>query len=308
MVHSSKNLALSASNLCKSYGDHSVLNNLELNVERGAIHGLVGLNGSGKTTTLECILGLQPFADGDISLLGYPPSRLHEAGGRIVSIFDSPSLNPQLTVRQTLEHGALLCQKSIRKPAELETLLGIERFTDFKIKNLSLGNKRRASIAQALLGKPELILLDEPFNGLDAGGVDDVLALIKQLNEEEGTSFLLSSHQLPYLEQICSHLSILHQGKIVISDRVEKLLSGHLPVALLHCAKRDEAIDAIKIMAGVNYQKTDQDGFIHVELLALDSAELNANLIQQAIAVGELRINRASLSTLFRTVTGGSAP
>jgi ABC-2 type transport system ATP-binding protein len=307
MVHSSKNLALSASNLCKSYGDHSVLNNLELNVESGAIHGLVGLNGSGKTTTLECILGLQPFADGDISLLGYAPNRLHEAGGRIVSIFDSPSLNPQLTVRQTLEHGALLCQRPVRKPAELETLLGIERFTDFKIKNLSLGNKRRASIAQALLGKPELILLDEPFNGLDAGGVDDVLALIKQLNEDEGTSFLLSSHQLPYLEQICSHLSILHQGKIVISDRVEKLLSGHLPVALLHSANADEAINAIKIMAGVNYQKTDLDGFIHVELLALDSAELNANLIQQGISVGELRINRASLSTLFRTVTSESA-
>jgi len=307
MVHSSKNLALSASNLCKSYGDHSVLNNLQLNVESGAIHGLVGLNGSGKTTTLECILGLRPFADGDISLLGYAPTKLHEAGGRIVSIFDSPSLNPQLTVRQTLEHAALLCQKPVRKPAELETLLGIERFTDFKIKNLSLGNKRRASIAQALLGKPELILLDEPFNGLDAGGVDDVLALIKQLNENEGTSFLLSSHQLPYLEQICSHLSILHQGKIVISDTVEKLLSGHLPVALVRCTKVDEAIDAIKVMAGVNYQKTDQDGFIHVELLALDSAELNRNLIQQGIPVGELRINRASLSTLFRTVTSESA-
>jgi|TARA_B110000971_G_scaffold215418_1_gene248831 ABC-2 type transport system ATP-binding protein len=306
MVHSSKNLALSARSLCKSYGNHNVLNNLELSVEIGAIHGLVGLNGSGKTTTLECILGLQPFADGDISLLGYAPNRLHEAAGRIVSIFDSPSLNPNLTVRQTLEHGALLCQRPVRKPAELETLLGIDRFSNFKIKTLSLGNKRRASIAQALLGKPELILLDEPFNGLDAGGVDDVLALIKQLNADEGTTFLLSSHQLPYLEQICSHLSILHQGKIIISDRVENLLSGHLPVALLQSDNANEAIAAIKAMAGVNYQKTDQDGFIHVELLALNSAELNRNLIQQEVPVAELRINRASLSTLFRTVTSES--
>lgn len=307
MVHTSENLVLSAKNLCKSYGDHNVLDNLELAVEAGSIHGLVGLNGSGKTTTLECILGLQPFADGDINLLGYAPNRLYEAQGRIVSIFDSPSLNPNLTVRQTLEYGALLCQAPVRKPAELEILLGIERFTNFKIKNLSLGNKRRASIAQALLGNPELILLDEPFNGLDAGGVDDVLALIKQFNKEEGTSFLLSSHQLPYLEQICSHLSILHQGKIAVSDAVEKLLSRHLPVALLQSAKADEAIDAIKLMAGVNYQKTDQDGFIHVELLELDSAELNRNLIQQGIPVGELQINRASLSTLFRAVTSESS-
>lgn len=306
MVQTSENLALSARNLCKSYGDHNVLDNLDLAVETGAIHGLVGLNGSGKTTTLECILGLQPFAEGNINLLGYAPNKLHEAQGRIVSIFDSPSLNPNLTVRQTLEHGALLCQKPVRKPAQLETLLGIERFSNFKIKNLSLGNKRRASIAQALLGKPELILLDEPFNGLDAGGVDDVLALIKQLNKEEGTSFLLSSHQLPYLEQICSHLSILHQGKIVISDKVEELLSGHLPVALLQSANADEAIAAIKIMTGVNYQKTDEDGFIHVELLELNSAELNRNLIQQGIPVGELQINRASLSTLFRAITSES--
>lgn len=303
MVHTSENLALSASKLCKSYGDHRVLDNLDLSVETGAIHGLVGLNGSGKTTTLECILGLQAFADGDINLLGYAPNKLHDADGRIVSIFDSPSLNPNLTVRQTLEYAALLCQTSVRKPAELEALLGIERFTNFKIKNLSLGNKRRASIAQALLGKPELILLDEPFNGLDAGGVDDVLALIKQLNNEEGTSFLLSSHQLPYLEQICTHLSILHQGKIAVSDRVDKLLSGHVAVALLQTAMVDEAIAAIKIMAGVNYQKTDQDGFIHVELQDLNSADLNRNLIEQGIPVGELIINRASLSALFRAVT-----
>ena len=277
-----------------------------MSVEIGAIHGLVGLNGSGKTTTLECILGLQPFANGDISLLGYAPNRLHEAGGRIVSIFDSPSLNPNLTVRQTLEHGALLCQRPVRKPAELETLLGIDRFSHFKIKTLSLGNKRRTSIAHALLGKPELILLDEPFNGLDAGGVDDVLALIKQLNKDEGTSFLLSSHQLPYLEQICSHLSILHEGKIIISDRIENLLSEHLPVALMQSDNANKAVAAIKAMAGVNYQKTDQDGYIHVELVDLDSAELNRNLIQQGVSVAELRINRASLSTLFRSVTSGS--
>lgn len=307
MDHRSEKFVLSARNLCKSYGQHSVLDSLDLTVEVGAIHGLVGLNGSGKTTTLNCILGLQPYDQGEVRLLEFPPEKLFEARGRVVSIFDSPSLNPNLSVRQTLEHGALLSQNPARSPAELEALLGIEKFTNFKIKNLSLGNKRRASIAHALSAQPELVLLDEPFNGLDAGGVDDVLALIKQLNADEGTSFLLSSHQLPYLEQICSHLSILHQGRIAVSDRVENLLSNHLPIALLRTAKSSAAIDAINAMAGVNYLTTDKDGCLHVELTELDSAELNTNLIQQGIPVAELMINRASLSTLFRQVTSESS-
>jgi len=123
---------------------------------------------------------------------------LHSAKGKVVGIFDTPSLHLNLTVRQSLNHAALLVESQSRTPAQVEALLGIEKISNFKVKHLSLGNKRRASIAQALLGSPDLIILDEPFNGLDAGGVDDVLALIKNLNQEEGTSFLLSSHQLPY--------------------------------------------------------------------------------------------------------------
>ena len=104
-------------------------------------------------------------------------------------------------MRQNLEHASLLTATA-RTPKQVEKLLGIEKFAKFKLRKLSLGNKRRASIAHALIGNPDLIILDEPFNGLDAGGVDDVLALIRQLNETDGTSFLLSSHQLPYLENI----------------------------------------------------------------------------------------------------------
>ena len=194
--------ALSVTGLYKKYGQFEVLKGLDLVLYPGAIHGLVGLNGSGKTTTLECILGLQDFDRGEIRVLGHGPRKLHAAQGRIVAIFDTPSLNPNLTVRQSLRQALLLCDGAARKPAEVEAQLGITKFSDFKIKNLSLGNKRRASIAHALLANPEIILLDEPFNGLDAGGVDEVLALIKDLNQKQGTSFLLSSHQLPYLEEI----------------------------------------------------------------------------------------------------------
>lgn len=303
MSSATENLALNANNLCKSYGDHLVLSGIELQVEKGSVHGLVGLNGSGKTTTLDCILGLQGFSEGSVDVLGHSPDKLYEAQGKIVSVFDSPCLNPNLTVRQTLTLGSLLCQGDTRSAADLETQLGIDRFSNFKIKDLSLGNKRRTSIAQALLAKPELVLLDEPFNGLDAGGVDDVLALIKSLNKTDGTTFLLSSHQLPYLEQVCSHLSILHKGQIVLSNSVDALLANRLPVALVRCAETETAINFIQTIAGARYLHHDELGFLHVELNGLDSSELIKLLVQNDVAVSELEIQKANLAKLFREVT-----
>ena len=295
-------IALSVAGLNKSYGDFHVLKDLDLQIERGSIHGLVGLNGSGKTTTLECILGLQPYQGGDISILGHTPSELHAAKGSVVGIFDTPSLHPYLTVRQCMQHARLLCDQPTRTPQQVEKLLGIERFSDFKIKHLSLGNKRRASIAQALLGNPALIVLDEPFNGLDAGGVDDVLQLIETLNTEEGTSFLLSSHQLPYLEQICSHIAILHGGRIAVSDETTNLLSQSTNTVLVKTDRAEAAVAVIKALAGCELAQIDADGYLHIVLENLASAALNQALIDQQIPVSELILERASLDSLFRKI------
>jgi len=300
--------ALSVSGLNKSYGDFEVISNLDLQIQRGSIHGLVGLNGSGKTTTLECILGLQSFNSGSIKLLEKQPTDLHLARGRIVGIFDTPSLHPNLTVRQCLQHARLLCDEPTRTPEQIEQLLGIDRFSNFKIKHLSLGNKRRASIAQALLGSPELIVLDEPFNGLDAEGVDDVLQLITHLNRAEGTAFLLSSHQLPYLEQICSHIAILHRGSIAVSDAIAELLKSTGTEILLRTPQADAAIATIDGIATAQYSHTDENGYLHVQLGAIDSAELNRRLVADAIAVSEMILQRGSLGKLFREITHETAP
>jgi ABC-2 type transport system ATP-binding protein len=302
MTSTARPLALSAKNLNKAFGDFHVLKNLSLDIELGSIHGLVGLNGSGKTTSLDCLLGLQRFDSGTIRLLGLEPAQLHQAKGDVVAIFDTPSLNPNLTVRQTLNHALLLCDTPVRTPADVETLLGIEQFKDFRLKTLSLGNKRRVSIAHALLGKPKLVLLDEPFNGLDAAGVDDVLALIKKLNEQDGTTFLLSSHQLPYLEQICSHIAILHQGNIAVSDRVEHLLADSKHIAMVKTPDQDKLIACLETL-DAHYMHEDSEGFHLIELGALEPAQLNQHLVSNLVAVAELHVKRASLSGLFRDIT-----
>ncbi|MFM1896917.1 MAG: hypothetical protein RLZZ385_1991 [Pseudomonadota bacterium] len=292
--------------LGKRYGNVQVIRDLDLEVTPGAIHGLVGLNGSGKTTTLECILGLQSFNAGSISVLGYAPNELYRARGRIVGIFDTPSLHPNLTVRQSLQHARLLCEHPRRSYEEVEELLGIGRYRGFRIRHLSLGNRRRASIAQALLGNPEVILLDEPFNGLDAEGVEDVLRLITTLNREYGTAFLLSSHQLPYLEQVCSHLAVLHHGHIAINGAVEQLFARQQTRLLIRCEPLPQAL-ALLHGAGHGGFALDPDGTsLSGELGSGTAAELNRLLVNGDIAVHELVQQRASLTSLFQQIT--SAP
>ncbi|HAR89834.1 MAG TPA: hypothetical protein DCR45_02530 [Gammaproteobacteria bacterium] len=300
---SSEPPALSVTGLYKKYGQFEVLKGLDLVLYPGAIHGLVGLNGSGKTTTLECILGLQDFDRGEIRVLGHGPRKLHAAQGKIVAIFDTPSLNPNLTVRQSLRQALLLSDGAARKPAEVEAQLGITKFSDFKIKNLSLGNKRRASIAHALLANPEIILLDEPFNGLDAGGVDEVLALIKDLNQKQGTSFLLSSHQLPYLEEICSHIAILHDGQIAASDEKSRLLGSVQSTIRIQTNDNHRAAKIIGQQAGLSLQTNTSTDILLVNSEKIGPADINRQLVEQGLAVSEIVAERASLDSLFRRIT-----
>ncbi len=305
---SSEPPALSVTGLYKKYGQFEVLKGLDLALYPGAIYGLVGLNGSGKTTTLECILGLQDFDRGEIRVLGHGPRKLHAAQGKIVAIFDTPSLNPNLTVRQSLRQALLLCDGAARKPAEVEAQLGITKFSDFKIKNLSLGNKRRASIAHALLANPEIILLDEPFNGLDAGGVDEVLALIKDLNQKQGTSFLLSSHQLPYLEEICSHIAILHDGQIAASDEKSRLLGSVQSTIRIQTNDNHRAAKIIGQQAGLSLQTNTSTDILLVNSEKIGPADINRQLVKQGLAVSEIVAERASLDSLFRRITQKPKP
>ena len=308
MQTSNSEVALAITGLNKKYGEVPVLTDLALTISRGAIHGLVGLNGSGKTTTIECILGLQRFQSGSIALLGYAPDKLHLANGKIVAIFDTPSLHPNLTIRQNLELARLLCDAPVRTSAEVEKLLGVTRYSNYKIKQLSLGNKRRASIAQALLGNPELVILDEPFNGLDAEGVDDVLGLIQQLNRDAGTTFLLCSHQLPYLEQVCSHIAILHKGQIAVSGSITELLGNVHNVALLKTDQIELAQQLLEKMPSVNCEGLDSAGYLRIDLGDLSSSALNQQLVEQQIPVSELHLQRASLTGLFRKINSEGQP
>jgi ABC-2 type transport system ATP-binding protein len=296
---------LSINALSKRYGDTTVLDQLNLEVTRGAVHGLVGLNGSGKTTTMECVLGIQGFNSGDVNVMGRHPSKLWQGRGDVVGIFDTPGVHPGLTVRQVLEHAKILCDKPVRSPADVEKMLGISRYSNYRIRQLSLGNRRRTSIAHALIGQPALVILDEPFNGLDAGGVEEVLGLILRLNREEGTSFLLSSHQLAYLESVCSHMAILHKGKIALSERIENLFDGQSDAQrsrlMLRCSNPQAALELLRTQPGVRDIVAAESG-VNMTLDGALSSDINKTLVGVGIAVSELRLEKPSLSQVFQDI------
>jgi len=313
-AHSEATAVISLNGISKHFGRVEVLRNLDLIVERGAIHGLVGLNGSGKTTTLECILGLQQFQSGCAKILGLDPNELHRAEGDIVAVFDTPSMHVNLTVRQALSHAALQLptKKHTRGSAaepnrsvdEVMSLLGLSRYESYKLRSLSLGNRRRTSIAHALLGNPKLVLLDEPFNGLDAGGVDEVLSLITTLNREFGTSFLLSSHQLPYLQSVCTHLSILHGGQIVASGSLGDLLKGSDAKLIVRTPDLASAQALLMQFDGIQGVISENNA-LSITLAGAKPAAVNRALVNAGIEVNEIVHVCASVDSLFRELTSG---
>lgn len=292
---------LTINDLTKRYANVEVLQKLQLVVTRGAIHGLVGLNGSGKTTTMECLLGMQAFDDGEIRVLGRHPRELWRGHGDVVGIFDTPGLHPGLTVRQCLDHARLLCAKPVRTSEQVESLLGLSKYSRYKIRQLSLGNRRRASIAHALIAQPAFVVMDEPFNGLDAGGVEDVLTLIQKLNREEGTSFLLSSHQLAYLENICTHLSVLHQGKIAVSASTYELISPTESRLRLVCNHPEAAYPLLKQTVGVIRLERSGSAFL-LKLDGIGPEDINHKLVMAGLSVSELHPERRDLAALFHDI------
>ncbi len=299
------NPVLRVRGLRKRFGDVAVLRGVDLALPAAAVFGLVGLNGSGKTTTIECVLGLQGFQQGEIAVLGRGPGELFRLQGDVVAVFDSPSVPPHLTVRQCLEHARLLCPQPRRACAEVERLLDIENYAHYRIRQLSLGNRRRVSIAQALLGEPRLILLDEPFNGLDAGGVDQVLDLIGELNRETGASFLLSSHQLPYLERICTHAAILHEGRVIAAGGLRELLADSGSRVVLHSPQIGRAMRLLEGDSRVTELESLSPARLRLRLGEWRSEQLAAFLVENEVPVRELILQRASLDNLFRELTAG---
>ncbi len=252
MVQSSdQQWAIKTVGLTKSFGSHNAVDSIDLQVPRGSIFGFLGPNGSGKTTTIRMLMGLANISSGDVRLLGYSvPEEIGKALPKVGALVEGPAFYPYLSGRDNLirfdsaDRYADPATRAARVDAALAKV-GLTQAESKKVHAYSLGMKQRLGIANALLQPRDLLVLDEPTNGLDPQGTREVRNLIRTL-AHEGITIFISSHLLVEIEQICTHLAVMSQGKIVAQGSVEELSKAEVLSLNLVTAQSDLALAGLK--------------------------------------------------------------
>ena len=208
---------LSVNNLTKEYGQKKVVNNISFSVFPGQIFGFVGPNGAGKSTTIRMITGLTPITSGNVNICGYSVKNAYQkAIANVGGIIETPQLYPYLSGLKNLKLLAgFYGKKATRRINQIVKLVGMENRINDKVSTYSLGMKQRLGIAQALLNKPQLLILDEPTNGLDPNGIVEMRNILKVLAQKENMAIIISSHNLAELEQMCDVIGLINNGQII---------------------------------------------------------------------------------------------
>lgn len=216
---------IEAQKLTKRYGNFTALNKVDLSVKRGEIYGLIGDNGAGKTTFLKLLTGQIFPSEGELRLFGsHLPKEMEQQRKRTGAIIESPGFYPQMTVEKNLEYYRL--QKGIPGKKSVDEVLEMVGLSDRRkkhCKELSMGMKQRLGLAIAIIGEPEILILDEPINGLDPSGIIEMRNLLRKLNYEKNMTIILSSHILSELEQLATVYGFLNNGRLVEQITAEKL-------------------------------------------------------------------------------------
>ncbi len=295
-------LVIRTEGLTKRYGEILAVDNLSLKVPRGRIFGLLGPNGSGKTTTMGMLLGLVKPTAGSFMLFGSDtPHR--ESLRRLGAIVETPAFYPYLSGRDNLAYFQGIAGKS--NAAELDDLLeqvGLADRADSRFRTYSLGMKQRLGLAYSLLGDPELLFLDEPTNGMDPAGMAEVRDLIPSLGTG-GRTVLLSSHLLHEVEQVCDSVAILSKGKLIAQGNVDDLVRSQgderIRLRTTDDAKAVEVLMALKWVTSVDIDS----GSLLVSAASERSPEISTALGRSEIFVTEMAAEETSLEQYFLDVT-----
>jgi ABC-2 type transport system ATP-binding protein len=239
-VHYALMAALKVEHLVKRYGSVTILHDVSLEVPDHSLFGLLGLNGAGKTTTLHCALGLARPTSGTATVLGLSSREIHRTHGRVGVLFDASTNFAQLSVRQNLEVARQLIGSNGGSHASGRRASGRSRPRVGPAREEALVRHAATPRASrgALLGTPELVIMDEPLSGLDAEGVDQVLDLTRRLHREEGVTFILLSHRLHELETIVTDVALIHGGKVMVAGRLGEVLGGSDHAVLIRVDRR----------------------------------------------------------------------
>ncbi len=297
--------AVQARGLRKEFGRTVAVDNVDLDVPAGAVLGVLGPNGSGKTTVIRMLLGLCRPTLGSVTLLGSPmPERAADVLPRVGALVEGPGFHPFLSGRENLLRGAAF-EPLVRTgdaPSIVDEALarvGLADAARRAYRGYSLGMKQRLGLAAALLVPRELVVLDEPTNGLDPAGTMQVRRIIAELRDA-GSTVLVSSHLLAEVEATCTHVAVLQAGNVVAQGELARLLEGDQPLLEVTTGDPGGALAALRD-TGIPARPT--PGGVEVELLGTAAPDVVAALVHAGIAVSEARRRRTGLDELFAALT-----
>jgi ABC-2 type transport system ATP-binding protein len=284
----------------KKYGLLTAVSNLSFDIEKGSIYGILGPNGSGKSTTLGIVLNVVNKTAGDFSWFGGSLTT-HQALKKVGAIIERPNFYPYMTAYQNLK---LVCKiKGVSYDSIEKTLkiVGLDDRKHSKFSTFSLGMKQRLAIASALLNDPEILILDEPTNGLDPQGIHQIREIIKTISQQ-GTTILLASHLLDEVEKVCTHVVVLRKGKNLYSGRVDELISSH-GFFELKTHQRDDLLKLLETHPNFSHTKIENDLITAFLENPMEAEEFNRLLFKNGIVLSHLVKRKESLEEQFLQLT-----
>jgi len=291
---------LSLNNLTKKFGNFTAVDNLSFSIEKGNVYGILGPNGSGKSTTLGMVLNVVNKTSGDFKWFN-GNSSTHQALKKVGAIIEHPNFYPYMTAEQNL---ALVCKiKDTRKDKIREKLeiVGLLDRKNSKFKTFSLGMKQRLAIASALLNDPEILILDEPTNGLDPQGIHQIREIIRKI-AAGGTTILLASHLLDEVEKVCSHVVIIRKGVKLYSGPVDEIINsyGFFELKATDMQKLEELLQSHPKIGKISHK----EGVLTAILDdPMDAEEINRYLFEKGLSLSYLNKRKESLEEQFLQLT-----
>lgn len=294
---------LEVKNVCKSFGKKKILDNVSFTIEEGEILGFIGPNGAGKTTTIKLILGLQSSDSGEVYINGYDiKNSFEKAIKRVGAIVESPDLYMYLTGRKNLELVANMYESiSKERIDEIVKMVGLSNRIDDKVSKYSLGMRQRLGIAAALVHSPNILVLDEPTNGLDPEGIKELRDLLKRLAKKEKMGVLISSHNLAELESFVTDVCFIKNGKIIITSSIEDVKKSDESEYIIHLDRVD-GIDAFLNDGDIILSSND----IKIYRNEKDIPSIVETLVKKKYKVYEVRKKVLSLEEAFLNKIGGN--
>ncbi len=294
--------AIETTALTRRFGARVAVDDLGLAVPEHAIYGFLGLNGAGKTTTIRMLLGLIRADSGNVEIFGRPFTR--DVLARIGALVEMPSLYSHLTGRENLE----VTRRQVGAPTgSIDRSLGIVGLSadaNRLVREYSLGMRQRLGLALALLGDPELLILDEPTNGLDPAGIHEMRDLLRRMPEEHGVTVFLSSHLLAEVEQTAGFIGIIHEGRMLFQGSLAELHATQKRRLRIGVREPEKAAAFLRT-SGFN-ALIDHDDSVSIE--TDDAEQINRLLVENGHGVFHLTFEQESLEDIFLTLTGGTGP